>query len=78
MKLVEPKVVNGLVDIAVDMQTRITELSKRYYNELRKYYYVTPTSYLELLSTVEKLARTRSKQIDDSIKRYNNGVQKIE
>ena len=40
---------NGLVKIAVDMQTRVSELTKVYYLELRKHYYVTPTSFLELL-----------------------------
>lgn len=77
MQITDQTVLNGMVEVAVDMQTRITQLSKRYYDELRKYYYVTPTSYLELLSMVEKLSKNRSKIIDDSIKRYSNGVLKI-
>jgi len=53
MKLSDEKQIKGLVEIAVDMQTRVTALSTRYYQELRRYYYVTPTSYLELLKTFE-------------------------
>jgi len=65
------------VEIAVDMQTRISKLSERYLQELRKYYYVTPTSYLELLNTFQKLVSDRIKMIDDIISRYETGVNKI-
>jgi dynein heavy chain len=51
MKLEDPHLVQGLVDVAVDMQTRVSGLTRRYLEELRRYYYVTPTSYLELLAT---------------------------
>jgi len=59
------------------MQTRISKLSERYLQELRKYYYVTPTSYLELLNTFQKLVSDRIKMIDDIISRYETGVNKI-
>jgi dynein heavy chain len=36
----------GLVKISVDMQLRVIKLRNRYQEELRRYYYVTPTSYL--------------------------------
>lgn len=49
------------------MQTRVSKLSKRYFDELRRYYYVTPTSYLELLSTFQKQVTNRSKMILDEI-----------
>ena len=59
MNISNEKLRDGLVEIAVDMQTRITKLSQRYYDELRRYYYVTPTSYLELLATFKKLTFAR-------------------
>jgi len=37
------------------MQQRIIKLSQKYLIELRKYYYVTPTSYLELLNIFNDL-----------------------
>ena len=49
----------GIVDICVDMQERVSKLSTRYYQELRKYYYVTPTSYLELIGTFIRLLNKR-------------------
>ena len=56
---------------------RITKLSERYIQELRRYYYVTPTSYLELLNSFEKLVSERTKKINDTISRYETGVNKI-
>lgn len=50
---------DGLTEIVVDMQLRVTNLTIRYREELRKYYYVTPTSYLELLGTFDKMLRER-------------------
>ena len=39
----------GIVSICVDMQMRVTDLTKQYFLEQKKYYYVTPTSYLILI-----------------------------
>lgn len=63
--------------ICVDMQMRVTELTKRYYQELRRYYYVTPTSYLELLNILHKLLKERKTMIENQITRYQTGVDKI-
>ena len=38
---------------------RVSRLRDKYEQELRRYYYVTPTSYLELLSTIKKLLSAR-------------------
>lgn len=37
--------------ICVDMQERVQSLSVKYREELRRYFYVTPTSYLILIKT---------------------------
>ena len=63
----------GLVDICVDMQMRVTKLRNRYEEELRRYYYVTPTSYLELLSILKKLLSQRETMVKKQKKRYSDG-----
>lgn len=65
MKITDDEIRVGLVKVAVDMQLRITDLTKRYREELRKYYYVTPTSFLELLSTFEKMNNDRMNEIEN-------------
>ncbi|KAM3134228.1 hypothetical protein pb186bvf_013648 [Paramecium bursaria] len=77
LKITDNNLRAGLVDIAVDMQLRISELTKRFYNELRRYYYVTPTSYLELLATFKRLKTDRDQQMIKLITRYEAGVDKI-
>ena len=77
MKIDDQELRKGLVDISVDMQMRVTKLRNRYEQELRRYYYVTPTSYLELLSTIKKLLESRDKLVNGQIKRYEGGINKI-
>lgn len=40
-----------LSQISVEMHLSIQILNQMYYEELKKYYYVTPTSYLDLMET---------------------------
>lgn len=46
MKIDDDVLRKSLVDMSVDMQIRVTRLRNRYEQELRRFYYVTPTSYL--------------------------------
>lgn len=48
---VEEKTKAGIVDICVDMQQTARDMTERYRNEMGRYYYITPTSYLELINT---------------------------
>lgn len=77
MKIADEELRKGLVKISVDMQMRVTKLRNRYEQELRRYYYVTPTSYLELLATMKKLLTNRKSMVDGQIKRYETGINKI-
>lgn len=78
MKITDDELRKGLVEVSVDMQMRVTKLRNRYEAELRRYYYVTPTSYLELLATLKKLLSDRESMVKKQIKRYSDGCQKIE
>ncbi len=77
MKIEDEELRKSLVLMSVDMQMRVTRLRNRYEHELRRYYYVTPTSYLELLSTIKKLLGSRKSPVDGQIKRYEGGINKI-
>ena len=52
-------------------------MSNRMIAELRRYFYVTPTSYLELLNTITKLVNSRDKNIENLINRYDSGLDKL-
>ena len=67
----------GVVKVCVDMQSRVIEMSEQYLREVRRKYYVTPSSYLELINTFKVLINQRRTQILDASKRYSNGLEKL-
>ena len=73
----DEKYKEGVVKLCVDMQQRVRELSTRFYQELRRFFYVTPTSYLELLSTFKRLLGERIEKIKGLISGYETGLEKI-
>ena len=64
----------GIVTICVDMQERAMKLTNRYRDELRRYYYVKPTSYLILIKTFTTLLNKRRKQVSDEINKFERGL----
>lgn len=52
----------------------VRDMSRRYFAEEGRYNYVTPTSYLELLSTFETLLEERSKRLNQSKQELENGL----
>ena len=73
----EPRIKEGVVDVCVDMQQRVVQLSKRFVSEMGRNYYVTPTSYLELINTFKNLLSVQRKEVFDGKERYDNGLQKL-
>ena len=53
-------------------------MSERYYAELLRYNYVTPTSYLELILTFKKLLSLKRDDIQMLRNRYVTGLEKLE
>ena len=73
----EKDVLSAVVETCVDMQKRVTALSDKFLQELRRYYYVTPTSYLELIKTFKLLFDAKRVEISTKKGRYQNGLTKI-
>ena len=67
----------GVVDVCVEMQELVRRLTETYRVELRRHYYVTPTSYLELIKTFQSLLREKRKDIMRERLRYSSGVEKL-
>jgi dynein heavy chain len=68
----------GIVSICVDMQQRVRQLTHKYLEELRKYYYVTPTSYLELIKTFKSLLEKKRDEIGTVISKFKKGLEQLE
>ena len=67
----------GLIDVCVNMQTKTSDMAERFATQMNRYYYVTPTSYLELISTFKGLLSKSRDNVMDMIQRYDNGLKKI-
>lgn len=68
---------NGVCSICVDMQTRTTQLAEKYKTNEKRYYYVTPTSYLVLLKNFRRLLAKKRHDIDSIINKYEVGIQQL-
>jgi len=68
----------GVVETAVTMHSSVQELAARYKSELRRHFYVTPTSYLELINTIKGLLAEKRQQIQKSRKRYLVGLERLD
>jgi len=68
---------DGIVNICVDMQQRVRNLTSKYYDELRRYYYVTPTSYLELIKTFKNLLDKKREEIGSIINKFRKGLSQL-
>lgn len=67
-----------VVSMCKYFQESVKELSLDYYNTLRRYNYVTPTSYLELILTFKTLLNSKRQEVDMIRSRYLTGLQKLE
>ena len=66
--------IEGVVEICVDMQERVHQLSARFKTELSRYYYVTPTSYLILIKVFKEKLDIKRNFIISTIGKYERGL----
>ncbi|CAM5115591.1 unnamed protein product [Eretmochelys imbricata] len=63
--------------MCVDIHMSVTEMADRYYAELRRRYYTTPTSYLELINLYLSMLGEKRKQLVSARDRVKNGLSKL-
>jgi len=73
----EDQVLKGVVDVCVTMQKSVFTLAERFKTEVQRYYYVTPTSYLELINGFKGLLGNKQNEVSTAKSRYDNGLEKI-
>ncbi|KXZ54227.1 hypothetical protein GPECTOR_5g319 [Gonium pectorale] len=71
------KIMRGVVNCCVGVHQSVERKSKKFYDELRRYNYVTPTSYLELLTTFTRLLGDKRNEISEKRRRLEVGLQKL-
>ncbi|XP_036606051.1 dynein heavy chain 6, axonemal [Trichosurus vulpecula] len=63
--------------MCVDIHMSVTNMADRYYSELRRRYYTTPTSYLELINLYLSMLGEKRKQLVSARDRVKNGLTKL-
>ncbi|XP_053147968.1 dynein axonemal heavy chain 6 isoform X2 [Hemicordylus capensis] len=63
--------------MCVDIHMSVTDMAERYYAELRRRYYTTPTSYLELINLYLSMLSEKRKQLVSARDRVKNGLSKL-
>ena len=73
----EDDVMAKCTDMFAHMHESVAALAERFLQELQRNYYVTPTSYLELINTFSTLLDERREFVSKQRDRYDNGLDKL-
>ncbi|XP_021113900.1 dynein heavy chain 6, axonemal [Heterocephalus glaber] len=63
--------------MCVNVHLSVSQMADRYYAELRRRYYTTPTSYLELINLYLSMLAEKRKQLVSARDRVKNGLTKL-
>jgi dynein heavy chain len=74
----DEKVKEGVVKVMVEAQTSVTELAEAYFKDEKRMFYVTPTSYLDLISSFILMLKAQRESVWTQRMRYDTGIEKIE
>lgn len=66
-----------LPELCVVFHQSVQDLTQKFLSEQRRHYYVTPTSYLELLMSYKSLLGARQDEVMTVKKRYEVGLEKL-
>ncbi|XP_076377925.1 dynein heavy chain at 16F [Megalopta genalis] len=72
-----PKLVGGLCSICVLIHKTVEEVTVRFFIEMRRRYYTTPSSYLELLKLFRITLDKKKKEIETLKIKISNGLNKL-
>jgi len=73
----DPKARDGCVEMCSAFHSDTGRLAVRFKSELKRIYYTTPTSFLELIATFKTLLAEKRRQVKDLIDKYDKGLDKI-
>uniref|UniRef100_A0A8C5LU47 Dynein axonemal heavy chain 6 n=1 Tax=Leptobrachium leishanense TaxID=445787 RepID=A0A8C5LU47_9ANUR len=64
-------------EMCVEIHMSVTEMAEKYFAELRRRYYTTPTSYLELINLYLSMLGDKRKELVSARDRVKNGLGKL-
>ncbi|KAI8893820.1 dynein heavy chain and region D6 of dynein motor-domain-containing protein [Globomyces pollinis-pini] len=73
----DPVVKTNVIEMCKSFHVGTRQLSLKYFEQLRRHNYVTPTSYLELIQTYKQLLSKKRKEVNASKSRYEIGLEQL-
>jgi dynein heavy chain len=73
-----PEAIQGVVNTCVEMQESAYQLTERYRLEALRNFYITPTSYLELIGSFLRLLGEKRNSVTTLKGRYDTGISKLD
>jgi len=73
----EEAIIKKTVKLCVDFQVTVQDLTARFISEAKRYFYVTPSSYLELINSFTSTLKSRRGIVQKAKWRYDTGLEKI-
>lgn len=64
-------------NMCVEIHTSVNEMAEKFYAELRRHYYTTPTSYLELINLYLTMLEEKKKSLVTARDRFKTGLGKL-
>ncbi|ORZ39411.1 dynein heavy chain and region D6 of dynein motor-domain-containing protein [Catenaria anguillulae PL171] len=77
LDLGSPETKEKIASLCVDVHMSVSTMADRFYAELRRRFYTTPTSYLELISLYTSMLAEKRKEIGAARDRLQNGLLKL-
>nr|CAD7588833.1 unnamed protein product [Timema genevievae] len=71
------EVIKKLARICVTIHESVSKMTVRFYEEMRRHYYTTPSSYLELLKLYLEKLSLRKEKVTKKKDRISNGLQEV-
>ncbi|KIZ07655.1 Dynein heavy chain 6, axonemal [Monoraphidium neglectum] len=73
-----PEVSKALAGMCVELHTSVEEASTRFYAQLRRRFYTTPKSYLDMISLYLQLLAVKREELRQARDRLLNGLRKLQ
>ncbi|KAJ7290925.1 hypothetical protein O6H91_Y290900 [Diphasiastrum complanatum] len=73
----EPHILPGVIDMCMLFHQNASNLADLFFREQQRHFYITPTSFLELLSTYKSLLSQKRLEVDTLKRRYVMGLEKL-
>ncbi|KAL3884515.1 hypothetical protein ACJMK2_024650, partial [Sinanodonta woodiana] len=77
VELGDDKMKVKISEMCVEIHTSVSTMADRFYAELKRKYYTTPTSYLELINLYLAMLHEKTKSLKNARDRVKNGLMKL-